>query len=135
MLMWADENEAEDDLPKAYKEFLDALRPRTGSWPFAALALLPLDVPDEPGVPVMVCLTISDREASMSLMSIGVYFDGWRLRGDHLHNQSYELPDMPTPDAINAEGRPDELAARAADWFEDLLRRPLVRREWWSRGR
>lgn len=83
----------------------------------------------------MVCVHISDREASMSLMSIGVYFDGSRLRGDHLHNQSYELPDMPTPDAISAEGRPEELAARAADWFEELLRRPLLRREWWSRGR
>jgi hypothetical protein len=134
-LMWDDENRAEDELPQPYKDFLAALRPRVRDWPFVPWASLPLDVPDEPGVQVMVCLDISDREAPMSLMSIGVYFDGRRLRGDHLHNQSFELPDVPTPDAISAEEQPEELAARAADWFEELLRRPLVRREWRRRGR
>lgn len=133
--MWENENKAEDDLPQPHKDFLAALRPRVRDWPFVPWASTPVDGPDEPGAPVMVCLNIDDREARVELMSIGVYFDGRRLRGDHLHNQSYELPEMPTPDAINAEGQPHEMAERAADWFEELLRRPLVHREWWRRGR
>jgi hypothetical protein len=133
--MWEDENKTEDELPQPYKDFLDALRPGVRDWPFVPLASLPLDVPYEPGVPVMVCLGISDREVGVELMCVGVYFDGRQLRGDHLHNQSYELPDTSTLDAISAEGPPDEMAALAAEWFEGLLRRPLVRREWWRRGR
>jgi hypothetical protein len=133
-LDWYDDPD-EGQLPDSYGAFLAELRRLVRPWPIAPTASLPFDVPYAPGVPILVYLDISDFEVHHSLMSIGVYFDGTELRGDELHNQSYELPDTPTPEAVVAVGSPDELAARAADWFESLLRRPRIRREWWVGNR
>jgi hypothetical protein len=66
----------------------------------------------------------------MALLTAGVHLDGDRIRGDSLDHQDYGLPDCPTSLAIDVTGSPADLAASAADWFDAILRRPIVRHEW-----
>jgi hypothetical protein len=82
--------------------------------------------------PLFVGLDIDAPD--VALLTVGVYFDGGRIRGDRVDIQTYELPDQPTSMAIDATGTPDDLAARTFDWFDAILRRPIVRYEWRHAG-
>ncbi len=71
----------------------------------------------------------------LALITAGVHLDGDRIRGDSLDHQDYGLPDRPTSLAIDVTGSPADLAASVADWFDAILRRPIVRYEWLHVGR
>lgn len=71
----------------------------------------------------------------IALLTAGVHLDGDRIRGDSLDHQHYGLPDRPTSLAIDVTGSPAGLAASVADWFDAILRRPIVRYEWLHAGR
>jgi hypothetical protein len=70
-----------------------------------------------------------------SLLTVGVYFTETNMRGDCLHNQLLMLPAEPTHLAVTRAGSPQETAHRAADWFRDILQRPIVRYEWLRGGK
>ncbi|WP_406635942.1 hypothetical protein [Amycolatopsis sp. WGS_07] len=123
--------ECNGDLGEGERRFVEALRVRAAGWPAR-----PIDSQvDPPGVdlPLVAWLDLSDPAARLVLLTVGVHLDGRTLRGDELHNQLLTLPDTPTSLAVTATGEPGELAARAADWFEAILRRPVVRCEWTHR--
>jgi len=82
--------------------------------------------------PLFVAVDIDAPD--VALLTIGVYFDGGRIRGDQVDIQTYELPDLPTDMAIDVTGNPGDLAARTVDWFDAILRRPIVRYEWLYSG-
>ncbi|MFE3174318.1 hypothetical protein ACFXPA_45340 [Amycolatopsis sp. NPDC059090] len=88
-----------------------------------------LDPPDG-DLPLVASLDLVDPDARLVLVTVGVHLDGRTLCGDELHNQLFTLPDEPTGLAFAATGEPAELAAEAANWFEAVLRRPVVRCEW-----
>ncbi|MFJ4851282.1 hypothetical protein [Streptomyces sp. NPDC088733] len=83
---------------------------------------------------LLACVGLSDDERAMSLLQVGVHVTDGSMKGDRLHNQLHFLPDEPTDLAIEAVGTPDELAERAASWFETVLRRPVARCEWVHAG-
>ncbi|UKD59464.1 hypothetical protein L3Q65_22985 [Amycolatopsis sp. FU40] len=116
------------DLGETERRFVEALRIRAAQWRAS-----PLDSrADPPGaeLPLVASLDLSDPVAGCVLLTLGVHLDGRTLRGDQVHDQLFTLPDEPTGLAFAATGDPEELAARAADWFEAVLRRPVVRCEW-----
>jgi hypothetical protein len=137
----------EDELDEAQQAVLNILRARahTDRWPLdppnTNLAF-PYDVsygyPLPPGETslgkVLAWLDLVDREQNLVLLTVGVYFDESGMRGDRLHNQLLTLPDEPTDLAVAGTGSPEETARRAADWFHELLRRPIVRYEWLRAG-
>ncbi|WP_155343189.1 hypothetical protein [Acrocarpospora pleiomorpha] len=66
----------------------------------------------------------------LSLLTVGAYLDGSKIRGDELHNQLLTFPEEPTSLAFTGSGSPAELAAITGDWFGTIWRRPVVRYEW-----
>ncbi|MFD2468932.1 hypothetical protein [Amycolatopsis silviterrae] len=119
------------DLGEDERRFVEALRVRAAGWPAK-----PIDSqvdPPSPDLPLVAWLDLSDPAERLVLLTVGVHLDGRTLRGDELHNQLLTLPDVPTSLAFAATGGPSELAASAADWFEAILRRPVVRCEWTHR--
>lgn len=110
------------------RSFADVLRTRASTWPPESGYGTLLDDP------CGAVLDIDDPARHLGLLTVGVYLIGDTLRGDKVHNQLFNLPDRPTPLALQATGSPEELAERAADWFEALLRRPIVRHEWLRSG-
>ena len=135
---WFDDfGEGLDDVQRA---FLGELRARAVSWPVEPddtnLALPGWETygpsgPDDFGRLLVWMDVIGEGTA---LLTVGAYLDGNRVRGDKVHNQLLTLPEKPTSLAMDVTGSPAELAARTADWFEGLLRRPIVREEWLADG-
>lgn len=76
-----------------------------------------------------------DDAPRVALLTAGVHLDDDRIRGDDLDDQHYGLPDRLTSLAIDVTGSPAGLAASVADWFDAILRRPIVRYEWLHTGR
>jgi hypothetical protein len=84
---------------------------------------------------VLAWLDVPDPVGRLLLLTVGVYFTETAMRGDRLHNQLLTLPNEPTQLAVAQAGPLQEVAHRAADWFHDILRRPIVRYEWLREGR
>jgi hypothetical protein len=124
--------EWDDALGAAEQVFVDELRQRAAAWTGIPPSDGWVNAPDDGG-PLMVAYDICGPGGI--LLTIGVFFDGRTLRGDELHNQLFTLPDRPTDLALTATGEPGELAAVAAEWFEAVLRRPIVRHDWTYDGR
>lgn len=132
----------DDDEPdEVQAAFIDALRECAASWsltPHDAEVLLPGYVaygyrPQRGETSFGKLLVYADLPAPglhLSLMTVGAYLDGSRIRGDQLHNQLLTFPAEPTPLAFTGSGSPAELAASTADWFETIWRRPVVRYDW-----
>ncbi|ROQ89029.1 hypothetical protein EDE04_7428 [Streptomyces sp. 2132.2] len=112
--------------------FATALREQAGSWD-VSFAHSWVGRPEDDSS-LLAFVGLSDRHHRVSLIDIGVHLVGSSVRGDCLHNQLYFLPDQPTSLAMEAVGSPQELAERAATWFEALLRKPIVRHEWEHSG-
>jgi hypothetical protein len=137
----------EDELDEVQQAVVSVLRARAcaAPWPIdptdACLTLpgwvsYPYELtPEENSYGRLVAYTdIVDVEQNCILITVGAHFDGSSVRGDELHNQLFTLPDKPTSLALAAVGSSEEIADRTADWFETLLRRPIVRHEWLRSG-
>lgn len=116
---------------KTQRAFMEALRRRAEAWPprsglstyFEELDVLDSDV-------AVAKLTIRDPERLTELITLGAHLDGTKVTCDKVHNQLALLPDEPTEMGMSASGTPEELAERAADWFEALAKRPVLLHEW-----
>jgi hypothetical protein len=129
---WFEEDE-EDHLNDAQRVFLTALRTRADTWPCSPLDTQ-LVAPGDGCPHWRAVLDVSAQIEKLSLITIGVCFDGTRIWGGELHNQSYEPwpTERPRVEVIDATGTPEDLAQIAAEWFERVLARPVERREWSS---
>jgi hypothetical protein len=139
----------DDEVDEAQQAVLDVLRARASSdhWPMIDPVDTYVEFPDtyndgyplQPGETsfgkVLAWLDVPDPERRSSLLTVGVYFTETGMRGDRLHNQMLTLPDEPTHLAVTGAGTSQQIAHRAAGWFLDILRRPIVRYEWLRAGR
>jgi hypothetical protein len=124
--------ECDEELDEVQCAFVVALRARALAW-----VADPVDsrlVPPERGYPLIACLDIDAPQENFVLLTVGVHLEDHRLRGDRIHNQDFTLPEVPTSLAMEASGSPEDLAERAADWFEAIIGHPVVRYEWLHAG-
>jgi hypothetical protein len=121
----------EAGLRPSQQAFLTAWHQRTHTWPYDALGdVRPVDEHDGD---LVVFADLVDTTRNSSMLTIAAHFDGTTVRCDRVHNQLFCLPATPTAEALIATGSPEELADRAADWFEAVLRRRVVCHEWHQR--
>jgi hypothetical protein len=140
----------DDEIDEAQQAVLDVLRARANSdhWPAIEPADTNVALPDyvsygylpQPGETsfgkLLAWLDVpAPGQRLSSLLTVGVYFTETNMRGDCLHNQLLTLPAEPTHLAVTQTGSPQETAHRAANWFRDILQRPIVRYEWLRGGR
>lgn len=118
--------------------FLAALRARAESdgWDcdpkdtFATFAVF------ENRTELLVTLDLSDPscEPEQHVLPVGAFFTGARLVGGEFHDQLYTLERSPET-LIEADGSPEFLAERAAEWFRRMCEVPVLRREFEVGGR
>jgi hypothetical protein len=117
------------------RAFLAALRQRTesplGLRPWCRSAGWSFESPPDEGA-LIVGLCVDAPK--VALLTIGVHLEHGRIRGDRLDHQDFMLPEQPTSLALDVTGPPADLAAHTADWFDSILRRPIVRYEWLRSG-
>ncbi|NUW37603.1 hypothetical protein HTZ77_40305 [Nonomuraea sp. SMC257] len=124
--------ECDEELDEVQDAFVTVLRERAVTWaadPVDSRLVLP-----ELDLPFVACLVIDAPQENLGLMTVGVHLKGDRLRGDRLDHQDFTLPETPTSLAMEASGDPEELAGKAADWFEAIIGCPVVRYEWLHAG-
>jgi hypothetical protein len=119
------------ELTKDEESFLAALRAIALGWAVAPGSMAVVCAEDNPSGVLIVYADIVDEDRNVGLMTVGVHVDaGPRARADRLHNQSFQLPEVPIGDAAEFEGSSSDLAAEVGKWFESMFRRRFVRREW-----
>ncbi|MFD5121242.1 hypothetical protein [Streptomyces sp. NPDC058385] len=125
-----DDPVGELEIDEAELAFAARLRALAGCWdvPFASSWVGRPE--DDSSLLAVVTLAASQ----LSLADFGVHITGSTMRGDRLHDQLYFLPERPTSFSMEVTGSPAELAERAAEWFETILRKPVVRYEWEHNG-
>ncbi|WP_234545301.1 hypothetical protein [Streptomyces shenzhenensis] len=123
----------EDDLDVAQRAFVDVLAERAGSWLVDPLDTVVLPSEHTSDGQLIVYLDIGDPQRNQGVLTVGAHFDGSAVRGGELHKQDFTI--RQTASEFEAAGSPTELANRAAEWFEAVLARPLVRCEWHHAGR
>jgi hypothetical protein len=128
-----DDPDDEFEFTEAERAFAGALRERAEAWSVRH-AHNWVGRPEDDDSALLVSVSLSDRERRLSLGNFGVHFTGRRVRGDRLHSQLFYLPEQPTGLALEVSGSPDELADRCAEWFEGVLRKPVVLLEWLHEG-
>jgi hypothetical protein len=127
------EEEPGETFTAAELAFVDALRYAAVRWNGDSCSSWAMRA--DVGSALVAVVSFSDLgPRAVGLADYGVYLDGGRMRGDRLHNQLFSLPDEPTDMALDLSGTPEELAARAVEWFERLLARPVVLHEWLHKG-
>ncbi|MFF3634179.1 hypothetical protein [Streptomyces sp. NPDC002250] len=124
----------DNDLEPAQREFAHVLQDRARFWPVQPIDTVLLPADHTPYGVLLAYLDIDAPRHNCIVLTVGVHFDGARARGDKLHNQDFTLPSNPTPLALDVTGSPLTTANRTADWFEAILRRPIVRNEWLHDG-
>ncbi|MEU9336499.1 hypothetical protein AB0D49_25545 [Streptomyces sp. NPDC048290] len=125
----------EDDLDIAQRAFVDVLAERAGSWQVDPLDTVVLPSTNTSNGQLIVYLDIGDPQRNQGVLTAGAHFDGSVVRGGKLHNQDFTILQAASEFTFEAAGGPGELANRAAEWFESVLARPLVRCEWHHAGR
>lgn len=80
------------ELGEAEHTFAAALRARAAAWDPVHTEINPA----AHGYPMIAWLDILAPRANVRLLTVGVHFEGDRIRGDQLHNQCFTLPDQPT---------------------------------------
>ncbi|WP_367139386.1 MULTISPECIES: hypothetical protein [Streptomyces] len=125
----------EDDLDVAQRAFMDVLAKRAGSWLADPLDTVVLPSANTSDGQLIVYLDIGDLQRNQGVLTVGVHFDGSVVRGGELHNQDFTIRQTSSEFTFGAAGSPTELAHSAAEWFEAVLARPLVRCEWHHEGR
>ncbi|KOU15865.1 hypothetical protein ACR3S4_09280 [Streptomyces sp. CH8.1] len=131
----SDDPETELELGPDERVFTAALRERASAWPVRTVppAVSWVAKPEDDSL-LVACVGLGDGPNGWPPL-VGLHLTGSALRGDHLDEHFYWLPEPRTPLALDATGTPRELAALAADWFERVLRMRVVRQEWYHRGR
>ncbi|GHG74542.1 hypothetical protein [Streptomyces griseocarneus] len=124
----------DEELDPAQREFVHVLRDRARSWPVQPIDTVLLPPDHTPYGRLLAYLDIDDPQRNRTVLTVGAHFDGAGARGDKLHNQDFTLPSSPSALALEVTGSPHGTAIRTADWFEAILRRPLVRYEWLHAG-
>ncbi|MFG2126338.1 hypothetical protein ACGFNV_00815 [Streptomyces sp. NPDC048751] len=119
----------------AQRSFVDVLAERAGSWLVDPLDTVVLPSTNTSNGQLIVYLDISDPQRNRGVLTVGAHFDGSVVRGGKLHNQDFTILQTASEFTFEAAGGPTELANRAAEWFESVLARPLVRCEWHHAGR
>ena len=124
-----------DELNAAQLEFLAVLRERARRWPCMPNAT-ELAAPGDGCTQWRAVVDISAEIENLGLITVGVCFDGYSMRASEVHNQSYcPYPaDRSRIEVLEATGAPQELGELAATWFERILRRPVLYREWVRHG-
>lgn len=125
----------EDELDIGQRAFVDVLAEHAGSWQVDPLDTVVLPSAQTANGQLIVYLDIGDAQRNRGVLTVGVYFDGSGVRGGELHNQDFTIRETASEFVFEAAGDPAELANRAAEWFEVVLARPLVRCEWHYAGR
>ena len=64
----------------------------------------------------------------------GVLFDGVTAEVDKVNGHAMRFPEEPTPERRTFTGAPADVGARSGEWLLRWVERPVVRREWLSRG-
>lgn len=130
--------DGDHDLPSTAADvaFLQALRGRatTHDWDCDSEETFGFHTREAGGLKLHVGLTFTDYELSKGLMTFVLTVDGHRVFGDQVSDQTYEFRDR-TEAAVEFSGPQEQLAERAAEWFEDLLSWPIERREWYEGDR
>jgi hypothetical protein len=109
--------------------FIAALQQTTAQWDVEyAASWVRRDEDEHPCLIAVV--TLSDPVENVMRAEFGVHYRGGRAQGDLLHSCLHELPDEPTPSALDVTGSPEEVAAECAAWFEKILRTPFDYRQW-----
>ncbi|MEQ0565827.1 hypothetical protein ABJI51_42690 [Amycolatopsis sp. NEAU-NG30] len=112
-----------DELRPDEQAFLTALQQAAVQWDVGyAASWANRDEEEHPCL--LAVVSISDR--NVQLAEFGVHYRDGHAQGDLLHSCLHELPDEPTPDALDVRGEPGQVAAECAAWFESILRRPVV---------
>jgi hypothetical protein len=125
----------EDDLDVAQRAFVDVLAERAGSWLVGPLDTVVLPAAHTFDGQLIVYLDIGDPQRNQKVLTVGAHFDGSVVRGGKLHNQDFTIQQAFAEFIFEAAGTPTELGNRAAEWFEAVLARPLVRLTWHHEGR
>jgi hypothetical protein len=130
---WFELDDPDDEFAFSDDElaFAAALREHAGSWTVPSAHSWVGRPEDDSSLVVVASL---DHGVYGHLADFGVHVTGRHARGDRLANPLLYLPEQPTPMALESTGAPEELAERAAAWFESLLSKPVVRREWEHNG-
>ena len=131
------EEDPEFALSEAQRAFLAALRDRARSWPCTPnyTQLVEPDAACNDWRAILdVCSEIADH---LTLVTVGVGFDDASIRAGEVHSQNYHFLSQRDSrvEPLAAVGTPEHLASVAADWFEHIMARPVVLREWEREGR
>lgn len=84
--------------------------------------------------PLLAYVNLIDPTQNRHLVCAGVHVLGDRVLGDRLHSQVYSLPDRPSTWALDAIGAIDQLAELSAQWFRQVLDKPIVLYVWLHDG-
>ncbi|MCQ8772096.1 hypothetical protein [Streptomyces telluris] len=122
-------------LDVAQRAFVDVLAERAGSWLVDPLDTVVLPSAHTVDGQLIVYLDIGDPQRTQGVLTVGAHFDGSVVRGGQLHNQDFTIQQTSSEFIFGAAGTPTGLANKAAEWFEAVLARPLVRCEWHHEGR
>ncbi|AZM93913.1 hypothetical protein [Streptomyces sp. W1SF4] len=125
----------EDDLDVAQRAFVDVLADRAASWLVDPLDTVVLPSAHTLNSQLIAYLDIGDTQRNCGVLTVGACFDGSLVRGGRLHNQDFTVQQAASEFTFDAAGCPAELGSKAAEWFEAVLARPLVRWEWHHKGR
>jgi hypothetical protein len=76
-------------------------------------------------------LSVSDHGCATHLLTYGLAFDGDRIVGDRVHDQTWDFENA-TADRFEAEGSVPYLATRAERWLASILDGHIEHRRWHS---
>ncbi|MEU4521557.1 hypothetical protein AB0F52_22945 [Amycolatopsis sp. NPDC024027] len=118
---WFDLDHDSDELRPDEQAFLAALQQASAQWDFEHASSWASRREDEH--PCLIAVArVSNPVKSFLLAEFGVHYRDGRAQGDLLHICLHELPEEPTPSALDVTGGPEELAAECAAWFGKILR-------------
>jgi hypothetical protein len=129
------DSDGREEMTDTELAFIDGLRAATAHLNRQELDDIVYPSADEPELNALIAgLEVSDPDAPVTILDFGVHVRGDRLDGGRLHNQSFHLNGLTPSLTMTATGTVEELVRRTADYFESVLRRPLVLYMWLHKG-
>src|ERR1700759_4368928 len=127
--------EGRAEMTEAEQAFIDGLRDATAHLNEPRLWDIMYPGSDDPDHNALIAgLEIGDPAGPLAMLDFGVHVRGDRIDGGHLHNQIFRLEKDPASLTMTATGTVDELVRATADYFEAVLRRPIVLYLWLYNG-